>query len=59
MRKLMYNWCKVNPNLSDFSKISLKCDKIHFKLAAIYCNKLFPNVMPEDLPPVNSEKITK
>ena len=56
MRKLMYNWCKVNPNLSDFSKISSKCDKIHFKLAAIYCNKLFPNVMPEDLPPVNIEK---
>ena len=58
MRKLMYNWCKVNPNLSDFSKISSKCDKIHFKLAAIYCNKLFPHIMPEDLPPVNSEKVT-
>ena len=57
MRKLMYNWCKVNTNLNDFNKISAKCDKIHFKLAAIYTNKLFPNVMPEDLPPVqNSEQ---
>ena len=57
MRKLMYNWCKVNPDLNEFSKISIKCDKIHFKLAAIYCNKLFPNIMPEDLPPVNNENI--
>jgi len=56
MRKLMYNWSKINSNLSDFNKISAKCDKIHFKLAAIYCNKLFPNIMPEDLPPVNNEK---
>lgn len=55
MRKLMYNWCKINPNLNEFSKISVKCDKIHFKLAAIYCNKLFPNIMPEDLPPLNIE----
>jgi len=55
MRKLMYNWCKVNTNLTEFSKISVKCDKIHFKLAAIYCNKLFPSIMPEDLPPVNND----
>jgi hypothetical protein len=55
MRKLMYNWIKINTNLHDFNKISSKCDKIHFKLAAIYCNKLFPNIMPEDLPPVNVE----
>ena len=56
MRKLMYNWCKINSELNDFGKISSKCDKIHFKLAAIYCNKLFPNIIPEDLPPVNNEK---
>jgi len=55
MRKLMYNWCKINPVLNDFTKISIKCDKIHFKLAAIYCNKLFPNIMPEDLPPINTD----
>ena len=52
MRKLMFNWLKVNPQIADFGKISGKCDKVHFKLAAIYTNKLFPNIMPDDLPPV-------
>jgi hypothetical protein len=55
MRKLMYNWAKVNIELGDFNKISIKCDKVHFKLAAIYCNKLFPNIMPDEIPPVNIE----
>jgi hypothetical protein len=54
MRKLMYNWCKINQQLSDFDKISLKCDKIHLKLTAIYCNKLFPNIMLDDLPPIKN-----
>jgi len=54
MRKLMYNWCKINKDLSDFNKISSKCDKIHLKLSAIYCNKLFPNIMLDDLPPVKN-----
>jgi hypothetical protein len=53
MRKLMYNWCKINEELVDFKTISSKCDKIHLKLTAIYCNKLFPNIMLDDLPPVN------
>ena len=35
---------------SKFNKISFKCDKVHFKLAAIYTNKLFPNIMPDDIP---------
>jgi hypothetical protein len=50
MRKLMFNWSKVNPMVSEFNKISFKCDKVHFKLAAIYTNKLFPNIMPDDIP---------
>jgi len=50
MRKLMFNWTKVNPLVSDFSKISFKCDKVHFKLISIYTNKLFPNIMPYDIP---------
>jgi hypothetical protein len=50
MRKLMFNWTKVNPLVSDFNKISFKCDKIHFKLISIYTNKLFPNIMPYDIP---------
>ena len=52
MRKLMYNWCKINQKLSDFNTISSKCDKIHLKLSAIYCNKIFPNIMLDDLPPI-------
>jgi len=51
MRKLMFNWVKVNPSVVDFGKISIKCDKVHLKLTAIYTNKLFPNIMPDDLPP--------
>jgi hypothetical protein len=51
MRKLMFNWVKVNPSVLDFGKISTKCDKVHLKLTAIYTNKLFPNIMPDDLPP--------
>ena len=46
----MFNWTKVNPLVSDFSKISFKCDKVHFKLISIYTNKLFPNIMPYDIP---------
>jgi hypothetical protein len=50
MRKLMNNWTKVNNKLEDFSKISIKCDKIHYKLAAIYSNKLFPNINIDEIP---------
>ena len=52
-RKLMYNWSKQNPELhflKDFSKISEKCDKVHFKLTAIFTNKIFPDIMPDDIP---------
>ena len=53
IRKLMLNWIKVESNnelLKTFNKISDKCDKVHFKLTAIFTNKLFPNIMPDDLP---------
>ena len=46
----MFNWTKINAELSDFNKISSKCDKVHFKLASIYTNKLFPSIMPDDIP---------
>tara|TARA_B100001093_G_scaffold369457_1_gene354427 strand:+ start:4768 stop:6213 length:1446 start_codon:yes stop_codon:yes gene_type:complete len=55
VRKLMLNWIKAdqnNENLKKFNKISEKCDKVHFKLTAIFTNKLFPNIMPDDLPDV-------
>lgn len=56
MRKLMYNWCKINKDLNDFNTIGVKCDKIHLKLSAIYCNKLFPNIMLDDLPPIKTSQ---
>jgi len=56
VRRLMNNWTKVdshNDNLKKFNKISEKCDKVHFKLTAIFTNKLFPNIMPDDIPQVD------
>lgn len=53
VRKLMNNWVKLESNneqLKKFNKINEKCDKVHFKLTAIFTNKLFPNIMPDDLP---------
>jgi hypothetical protein len=53
IRKLMLNWIKAEPNnemLKKYNKVSDKCDKVHFKLTAIFTNKLFPNIMPDDLP---------
>ena len=52
-RKLMYNWVKLessNPSLQKFSKISIRCDKVHMKLTAIFTNKLFPNIVSDDIP---------
>jgi hypothetical protein len=58
MRKLMFNWVKVLDSessvvvsLTEFGTISKFCDKIHTKLCAIFTNKLFPNIMPTDVPP--------
>ena len=54
MRKLMFNWVKTNPsneNLKEFGTISSHCDKVHVKLCAIFTNKLYPNIMPNDVPP--------
>ena len=51
-RKLMYNWVKIDPNkneLIQFGKINDKCDKVHLKLTAIFTNKLFPYIMPDDI----------
>ena len=54
MRKLMFNWVKIessNKVLSNFSSISNHCDRVHIKLCAIFTNKLYPNIMPNDVPP--------
>ena len=54
MRKLMFNWVKLG-NIQDFGKISTFCDKVHMKLCAIFTNKLFPNIMPNDIPPMKEK----
>jgi hypothetical protein len=47
----MFNWVRIEPKLNDFSPINKLCDKVHVKLCAIFTNKLFPNIMPTDIPP--------
>lgn len=54
MRKLMFNLVKIEPSnapLSEFGTVSNHCDKVHIKLCAIFTNKLYPNIMPDDVPP--------
>lgn len=54
MRKLMFNWSRLysNENLAfkDFNTISMYCNKVHIKLCAIFTDKLYPNIMPTDIP---------
>ncbi len=50
VRKLMQNWAKINKSLKDYNTISSMCNKIHLKLFAIYTNKLYPDIMPTDIP---------
>lgn len=55
-RKLMFNWLRLdssNKVLKDFSKSLYKNDKVCYKLTAIYSNKLFPEIMPDDIPVTN------
>jgi hypothetical protein len=44
--------------LKNFRKISDKCDKVHSKLIAIYINKLFPEILPSDIPYINPTPVT-
>lgn len=51
-RKLMLNWVRLEKteNIVQFSASLHKCEKIYYKLTAIYTTKLFPEIMPDDLP---------
>jgi len=56
-RKLMFNWVivnKTNTNLNLFRTISNKSEKVHLKLFAIFTNKIFPEIMPTDIPQVSN-----
>jgi hypothetical protein len=51
-RRLMFNWVIINnnPDLQLFKYVSSKCDKVHCKLISIYTTKLFPEILPNDIP---------
>jgi hypothetical protein len=49
----MLNWLIINPDIEFFRNISNKCDKINIKLIAIYTSKLFPDIMPSDIPSID------
>ena len=55
-RKLMFNWVansnNQNDNLNLFKTISSHCDKVNIKLIAIFTNKIFPEILPTDLPKI-------
>jgi len=54
-RKLMLNWVRLDKsnndtNIAMFNKTLHRCEKVFYKLSAIYTTKLFPEIMPDDLP---------
>jgi hypothetical protein len=51
-RKLMLNWIRLekSENVTLFTTSLHKCEKVYYKLTAIYTTKLFPEIMPDDLP---------
>ena len=51
-RKLMLNWVRLEKsnNTELFNKTLHHSEKVFYKLSAIYTTKLFPEIMPDDLP---------
>jgi len=51
-RKLMLNWVRheKSTNTELFNKTLHHSEKVFYKLSAIYTTKLFPEIMPDDLP---------
>jgi hypothetical protein len=51
-RKLMLNWLRheKSVNVDNFNKTLHHSEKVFYKLSAIYTTKLFPEIMPDDLP---------
>ena len=47
----MMNWARIDKQkLSVFNETLFKFNKISYKLSAIYTSKLFPEIMPDDIP---------
>jgi len=54
VRKLMLNLIRLKPkdkNVQEFGKTTNIEKRVLNKLCAIYTNKMFPEIMPDDLPP--------
>ncbi len=51
-RKLMLNWVRLDKSttVDIFNKTLHHSEKVFYKLSAIYTTKLFPEIMPDDLP---------
>jgi hypothetical protein len=51
-RKLMLNWVRQEKSelVELFNKTLHHSEKVYYKLSAIYTTKLFPEIMPDDLP---------
>lgn len=51
-RKLMLNWVRIEktPEAELFNKTLHHSEKVFYKLSAIYTTKLFPEILPDDLP---------
>ena len=58
-RKLMLNWVRNDKsndnNILMFNKTLHQSEKVFYKLSAIYTTKLFPEIMPDDLPNFESK----
>jgi len=54
-RKLMLNWIRLDKtdDTKLFTSSLYHSDKIYYKLISIYTIKLFPEIMPDDLPQLN------
>jgi hypothetical protein len=63
MRKLMMNWVRLeesnNNDLQLFHSTFYHNDKIFYKLSSIYTIKLFPDIMPDNIPGKDSNLLNK
>jgi hypothetical protein len=59
-RKLIFNWITIsnnkNENLNLFKTVSSHCDKVNIKLIAIFTNKIFPDILPTDIPKIEEKE---
>jgi len=55
-RKLMLNWLRIDPTNVDLVLFNTSLhhnEKVYYKMTTIYTMKLFPEIMPTDIPSMN------